>query len=131
MNTYRRSLVVFLLIAPSTATRAIPTLGQAPAPVAPKLGAPLDGLSDIRAVAVDALQLVLSGDLRHARERIETLESQWREVKTRMRSLSPQRKQAIESAIDRVERELRFWRVRRTDSAQALQTLVDVIDGKS
>ncbi|MDQ6878179.1 MAG: hypothetical protein M3082_10885 [Candidatus Dormibacteraeota bacterium] len=131
MTTHRRSLVLVALIAPLLATRADLAVGQASAPGAPGLGAPLDDLSAIRAIAVDALQLVQSGDLRRARERSEAIESQWRQAQARMRSLSPQRRQAIDSAIDRVERELRFWRARRTDSAAALQALVDVIDEKS
>jgi hypothetical protein len=131
MNTHRRSLVLVVLIAPWLATRADLAAGQAPAPGAPVLGAPLDDLSALRAIAVDAMQFARSGDLRRARARVETLEVQWRQDKSRMQSLSPRRRQAIDSAMDRVERELRFWRTRRTDSAAALQTLVDVIDGKS
>ncbi len=128
MNTHRRRLALVALIAPWLATCAEPAAGQASAPDA---GAPVDDLTAIRSIAVDALQSARSGDLRRARERVDALEAQWRQAESRMRSLSPQRRQAIDSAIDRVERELRFWRARRTDSAAALQTLIDVIDGKS
>ena len=82
---------------------------------------------DPRAIAVDPLQLARSGDLRGARARVEDLEVQWRQAQSRMRPLSPHRRQAI----DRVERELRWWRVRSTDSAAARQTLIDVIDGSA
>lgn len=44
-----------------------------------------------------------------------------------MPSLLPQQQQAI----DRVERQLHVWRARNTDSAAALQRLVDVIDESS
>ena len=131
MNARRRDLVLAALIASWFATLAFPALGQASAPSGPGAVTRPDDLSSIRAIAVDALQLAQSGDLRRARDRTEALESQWRDAKPRMGSLLPQRRQAIDSAIDRVERELRFWRARRTDSAAALQTLVDVIDGKS
>lgn len=128
MNTHRRNLVLAALIASWLATLAIPAVGQASAPSGPGSGTRLGDLSAIRAIAIDALQLAQSGDLRRARERSEALEFLWRDAKPQ--SLSPQRRRAIDAAIDRVERELRFWRARRTDSAAALQTLVDVIDGK-
>lgn len=128
MNTRRRDLVLAALISSWLATRAIPAVAQASAPSGPGSGTRLDDLSAIRAIAIDALQLAESGDLRRARERSEAIESLWRDAK--LPSLPPQRRQAIDAAIDRVERELRFWRARRTDSAEALQTLVDVIDGK-
>ena len=128
MNTHRRNLVLAALIASWFATRAIPAVGQAAAPSGPVSGTRPDDLSAIRAIAIDALQLARSGDLRRARERSEAIEALWRDAK--LPSLPPQRRQAIDAAIDRVERELRFWRARRTDSAAALQTLVDVIDGK-
>ena len=128
MNTHRRRLALVALIAPWLATRADLAAGQASARDS---GVPMDNLAAVRSIAVDALQSARSGDLRRARERVEALEVQWREAASRMTSLSPQRRQAIDAAIDRVERELRFWRARRTDSAAALQTLVDVIDGKN
>ena len=131
MNSHRRNLVLAALIPSWLATRALPAVGQASAPSGPGSVLRSDDLSAIRAIAVDALQLAQRGDLRRARDRTEALESRWREAEPRMQSLSPQRRQAIDSAVDRVERELRFWRARRTDSAAALQTLVDVIDGKS
>lgn len=131
MNSHRRNLVLAALIASWLATCALPAVGQASAPSGPGSVVRSDDLSAIRAIAVDALQLAQTGDLRRARDRTEALESRWREAEPRMQSLSPHRRQAIDSAIDRVERELRFWRARRTDSVAALQALVDVIDGKS
>jgi hypothetical protein len=131
MNTHRRRLALVALITPWLTTRAGPAAAQASAPQAPGARAPLDDLSAIRAIAVDALQFARSGDLRRARARVEDLEVQWRQAEPRMRSLPPPRRHAIDTAIDRVERELRFWRVRKTDSAAALQRLVDVIDESS
>lgn len=128
MNAHRRRLALLVLIAPWLATRAGPAARQASAPSG---GAPLDDLTALRAIAVDALQLARSGDLRRARARVEDLEVHWRQAASTMPSVLPQKRQAIDRAIDRVERELRFWRVRNTDSAAALQRLVDVIDESS
>ena len=119
------------LIAPWLATHAPWAAAQAAASGAPGTKAPLNDLAVIRSIAVEALQFARSGDLDRARARVEALEVQWRQAESRTRSLSPEHRKAIEAAIDRVERELRFWRVRRTDSAAALQTLVDVIDKAS
>ena len=128
MNTHRRRLALVVLTAPWLATRMGPAAGQASAPSG---GTRLDDLKALRVIAVDALQFARSGDLRSARARVEALEVHWRRAESSMPSLSPQKREAIDKAIDRVERELRFWRVRGTDSAAALQTLVDVIDGTS
>jgi hypothetical protein len=128
MNIHRRTLALVALTVPWLATPAGPAAGQASAPSAPGASAPRVDLSAIRAIAVDALQFARSGDLRRARERVEALEVKWRQAESRMQSLSPQRRQAIDTAIDRAERELRFWRARSTDSAAALQALVDTID---
>ena len=125
MTMNRRTLAVFALTVPLLVTHAGPAAAQASAPSASSPGA---NLSSIRVIAVDALQFARSGDLRRARGRVEALEVQWRQAEPRMRSLPAQRRQAIDTAIDRAERELRFWRARSTDSAAALQALIDVID---
>ncbi len=131
MNAHRRRLALVALIAPLLAARGRQAAAQASAPGGPPLSAPSTDLSAIRAIAVDALRFARSGDLGSARARVEALEIQWRQAKSTMASLSTQRRQTIDTAIDRVERELRFWRARMSDSAAALQTLVDVLDGTS
>ena len=131
MNAHRRRLAFVALISPFLSTCPGTAAAQASAPGVPGTAAPPPDLLAVRKTAVDALQFARSGDLGRARAQVEALEVQWRQAKSEMRSLSPQRRQAIDAAIDRVERELRFWRARRTDSAAALQTLVDVIDQTS
>jgi hypothetical protein len=128
VNIQRRTLALVALTVPWLATLAGPAAAQASAPSAPGASAARADLSAIRAIAVDALQFARSGDLHRARARVEALEVQWRQAAPAMRSLSLQRRQAIDTAIDRAERELRFRRARSTDSAAALQALVDVID---
>lgn len=131
MNAHRRKLAFLALVPLWLATYADTPAAQASAPSAPGGVAPPIDLLTIRTIAVNALQFARSGDLGNARAQVEALESQWRQAKSKMPSVSPQKRQAIDAAIDRVERELRFWRARRTDSAAALQTLLDVIDQTS
>ena len=131
MNAHRRRLAFVALTSPWLATHAGMAAAQASAPSVPGTVAPSNDLLAIRTLAVNALKFARNGDLGHARAQVEGLEVQWRQAKSKMPSLSPQRRQAIDTAIDRVERELRFWRARRTDSAAALQTLIDVIDQTS
>lgn len=131
MNAHRRRLVLSALTLPWLATHTGTAQAQASAPSAPGAVSPPADLSAVRTLAVNALQFARSGDLGRARAQVEALEVQWRQAKSTMPSLSPQRRQTIDAAVDRVERELRFWRARRTDSAAALQTLVDVIDQAS
>jgi hypothetical protein len=128
MNIHRRRFALMTSTVLWLATRTLQAAAQASAPGTPGAHPPVDDLSALRAIAVDAQKLARGGDLAHARARVENLEVEWRQAKSRMRSLSPQKRQAIDTALDRVERELRFWRARRTDSAEALQSLVDVMD---
>jgi hypothetical protein len=59
------------------------------------------------------------------------METQWRLLQSQVKTASPAKWKAVDEALDRVERELRFWRVRRSDSAAALQVLIDAIDGRT
>ena len=130
MNAHRRKLAFIALLSPWL-TRHGAAAAQASAPSVPGEQAQPNELLTIRTLAINALQFARSGDLGRARAQVEDLEVQWRQTKPKLTLLSPQRRHAIDTAIDRVERELRFWRARRTDSAAALQTLVDVIDQAS
>lgn len=85
-------------------------------------------LSALRDIVVDVLQRVEAGDLPAARKRIDDLEHAWTRIASDVKSVEPDQAKAIESAIDRAERELRFWRARRTDSAEALRQVVNLLD---
>ncbi|MDQ6639989.1 MAG: hypothetical protein M3Z15_10055 [Pseudomonadota bacterium] len=131
MKANGRRFALVALIASALAARIDPAWSQASAPDAPAPGTPPGDLSALRSIAADALRLVRGGDLGAARSRVEELEVQWRRIGSTTRGLSAEKRKAIDTALDRVERELRFWRVRRTDSAAALQALIDVIDNPS
>lgn len=131
MNAHRRRLVFAALTSSWLASQAGTATAQASASSVPGKVAPPAELLSMRTIAVNALRFAQSGDLGRARAEVEALEVQWRRAKSTMPSLSAQRLQAIDAAIDRVERELRFWRARRTDSAAALQTLLDLLDQTS
>ncbi len=100
---------------------------QASAPTDQHVG----GLSALRAIAIDALRLARSGDFAQARARVELMEAQWRLLQSKVKAVSPAKWRAVDEALDRVERELRFWRVRRSDSSAALQVLIDAIDSRT
>lgn len=85
-------------------------------------------LAALRAIAVDALRIAETGDLSAARKRIEDLERVWSREAGAVKLGSPDKWRALDTAIDRAERELRFWRARRTDSVEALQELVRIFD---
>jgi hypothetical protein len=93
----------------------------------PAQGAPGD-LSGFRAAAVDALRSVQAGDFSTARKRMDELETNWNGAAPKLKRLAPEKWKKVDAAIDRAERELRFWRARRTDSVQALQDLISSID---
>lgn len=85
-------------------------------------------LAALRVIAVDALRIAETGDLSAARKRIDDLERAWDRETPGMKVAAPERWRALDAALDRAERELRFWRARRTDSIAALQELVRTFD---
>lgn len=91
-------------------------------------GTALGDLSGFRALVVDALRVAETGNLRAARSRVEALEESWQRATPKMKPLAPDQWKTVDRAIDRAERELRFWRVRRTDSVEALRFLLSTID---
>lgn len=84
-------------------------------------------LPGLRAIAVDTLKIVQAGDFPAARKRMDELESRWKRAAPTS-NLAPEKRKKVDAAIDRAERELRFWRARRTDSAEALQELIRALD---
>jgi hypothetical protein len=88
----------------------------------------LGDLSGFRAIALDTLRTAQAGDLSAARKRMDELESTWNDAAPKLKRQAPEKWKKVDAAIDRAERELRFWRARRTDTVQALQELVRTID---
>jgi hypothetical protein len=112
-------------LAQVAAPSAVPAASGLPAPGSRTA---LGDLSAIRALAVDALRAAQAGDLRAARARVKELDESWERSAPKMKTLAPAKWEAVEAAIDRAGRELRFWRARRTDSVEALQALISTID---
>jgi hypothetical protein len=92
---------------------------------------PLGDLAALRAIAVDTLRIAEAGDLSAARKRIDDLEKGWDREAPKMKSRAPDKWRALDAAIDRAERELRFGRARRTDSIAALTDLIRIFDSMS
>jgi hypothetical protein len=88
----------------------------------------LRDLSAFRAIALDTLRIAQTADFSAARKRMDELESTWNSAAPKLKPLAPEKWKKVDAAIDRAERELRFWRARRTDSVQSLQELVRTID---
>jgi hypothetical protein len=82
-------------------------------------------------IAADALRIAETGDLSAARKRIDDLERVWNREAPAMKLAAPEKWRTLDSVIDRAERELRFWRVRRTDSVEALRELVRTLESTS
>lgn len=68
---------------------------------------PLGDISSFRTITEDTLKLVNSGDLPGAKTRVGDLEYEWDNAEARLRPLDPAAWAAIDSAIDKVLRQLR------------------------
>lgn len=134
MVTSNRTLAAFASMASLWTACALAQGASAPAvandsaSAVPHAQAAPGDLSGLRVIAVDTLKIVQSGDFPAARKRMDELESRWNSAAPTSKLATEKRKQ-IDAAIDRAERELRFWRARRTDSVEALQELIRVMDG--
>lgn len=89
---------------------------------------PARDLVALRDIAVATLQMAEAGDLAAARKRVDDLERDWNRQAPGLKSRAPDKWQSLDAAIDRAERELRFGRVRQTDSVMALRKVVAIID---
>ncbi len=90
---------------------------------------PLGDLSPFRAIAVDTLRIVNTGDLGAAKKRIKDLELSWDQAEPQLKPLDPQKWGIVDVAIDRALREVRAWRTSRASSSEVLQALILTIDG--
>ena len=132
MNGFRRLTATMTVMAACIAFAqaegpAAQVSGAAPGASSPALGA-LGNLSRFRAIALDTVPLVQAGDFSAARRRVDELESTWNQAAPKLKRMAPEKWKRVDAAIERAERELRFWRARRTDSVQALEELVHTID---
>lgn len=124
---------LFLAVATSVWSQgASPSEGAkstANAQAANSLSSPaVGGLVSLRATAADTLRIAETGDLSAARKRVDDLERGWNRETPELKSRAPEKWRSLDAAIDRAERELRFGRVRQTDSVAALQEVVSIID---
>jgi hypothetical protein len=89
---------------------------------------PLGDLSSYRAIAVDALKIVGTGDFAAAKKRIKDLELSWDRAEAKMKPLAPEKWTTVDVAIDRALKEVRAWRATQASSSEALQALISTID---
>ena len=89
---------------------------------------PLGDLSTYRAIAVDTLRIVNTGDLAAAKKRIKDLEMSWDRAEPKMKPLAPEKWTTVDVAIDRALKEVRAWRATQADAGEALKALISKID---
>jgi hypothetical protein len=106
-------------------SRADATAGNLQKPGAPTA---LGDLTPFRAIAVDTLHIVDTGDLEAAKKRIKELELAWDQAEPKMKPRAPQKWDVVDVAVDRALKELRAWRSTQAGSREALQALIATID---
>lgn len=89
----------------------------------------LGDLSGFRAIAVDTLKIVQTGDFGAAKKRIKDLELSWDEAEPRIKPLAPKAWDTVDLAIDRALKEVRAWRATKESSSQALEALIATMNG--
>ncbi len=88
----------------------------------------LGDLSGFRAIAVDTLKIVQTGDFSAAKARIKDLELSWDKAEPTIKPPSPKAWETVDIAIDKALKEVRAWRATKESSSQALQALLATID---
>ena len=94
----------------------------------PGAAAPLGDLSTYRAIAVDTLRIVNTGDLAAAKKRIKDLELSWDRAEPKMKPLAPEKWTTVDVAIDSALKEVRAWRATQAGGSEALNALISTID---
>src|ERR1700730_7882487 len=92
-------------------------------------GEALGDLSPFRAIAVDTLRIVNTGDLAAAKKRLKDLELSWDQAEPKLKPLAPQKWETVDVSIDRALKEVRAWRTTPAASSEVLQALISTIDG--
>jgi uncharacterized membrane protein YkoI len=88
----------------------------------------LGDLSSFRAIAVDTLAIVTTGNLTRAKARIKDLETNWDGAEAKLRPRNPERWRIIDKAIDAALVQLRADRPQTPASKDALQNLLASFD---
>jgi hypothetical protein len=113
---------------------AQPAAGDDPAPSSiakprgPGAATFLGDLTPYRAIAVETLRIVNTGDLAAGKKRIKDLEVAWDRAEAKMKPLSPEQWTTVDVAMDRALKEVRAWRATQERSAEALKALISTID---
>src|ERR1700730_15610546 len=89
---------------------------------------PLGDLSSFRAIAVDTLAIINTGNLRRAKARIKDLETNWDSAEAKLRPRNPERWRTIDMAIDAALMQLRADKPQASASKDALEGLLASID---
>jgi hypothetical protein len=88
----------------------------------------LGDLSAYRNIAEDTLRIVKTGDLPAAKARIKDLETTWDEAEAKLRPRNKEKWRVIDKAIDNALARLRADSPDASACADALQSLIAVID---
>jgi uncharacterized membrane protein YkoI len=102
--------------------------GRALAGDAANQSQPLGNLASFRAVAVDTLAIVNTGNLTRAKARIKDLETNWDRAEAKLRPRNPEQWQLIDKAIDAALVQLRADKPQTLASKEALQNLLASFD---
>jgi uncharacterized membrane protein YkoI len=92
---------------------------------------PLGDLSSFRAIAVDTLAIINTGNLRRAKARIKDLETNWDAAEAKLRPRNPERWRILDKAVDAALVQLRADRPQALASKDALQKLLASFDGSN
>ena len=82
------------------------------------------GSCRFRAIAIDTLRIVNTGDLGAAKKQIKDLELSWDQAEPKMKPLAPQKWETVDVA----RKEVRAWGATQAGSSVALQALISTID---
>jgi uncharacterized membrane-anchored protein len=90
--------------------------------------APLGDLSEFKKISEDTLNLVRAGKLADAKTRIADFETAWDDAEAQIRPMSPENWSKLDTAIDKVLRQLRAFNQDAKSCETSLVSLIDLLN---
>jgi hypothetical protein len=129
----KQLIAITLLLSPLTfaGTGAFAATAPKKAAAPAKAKPPLGDISKFRTITADTLAFAKAGDLKKAEKRITDMETKWDAYENPLKAKNKADWTLLDTALDRVLKELRAKKPNAATSVTALQDMLTMIDSFS